>query len=49
MTEVVFLLNPFDFLFRDGSAPLHLSAQNGDVELCRFLLDSKADLHAKTE
>jgi ankyrin repeat protein len=49
MTKVVFLLNPFDSLFSEGFTPLHLSAQNGDVELCRFFLDSKADLHAKTE
>ncbi len=41
-------LNHSDSLFSNGFAPLHLSAENGHGELCRFLLDSKADLHAKT-
>jgi len=34
-------------VFRGGSTPLHQSSYSGHVEICRFLAESKADLHAK--
>ncbi len=49
MPNVVVRLYHIDSLYSNGFVPLHLSAQNGHAELCRFLLDLKADLHSKTE
>jgi ankyrin repeat protein len=38
----------FHFLvFRGGSTPLHQSSFNGHLEVCHFLVESKADLRAK--
>ena len=34
-------------VFRDGYTPLHYSAINGHLEVCRLLLQSGADVNAK--
>jgi ankyrin repeat protein len=37
------------FAFFSQSTPLHLSARNGHVEVCRLLLQCNADVKAKDE
>jgi ankyrin repeat protein len=34
------------FAFSRGATPLHLSSENGHLEICRLLLQSKADVMA---
>ncbi len=34
-------------VFRDDQTPLHLSAINGQLEICRLLLQSGADVNAR--
>jgi ankyrin repeat protein len=34
-------------VFRDDETPLHASATNGELEVCRLLLQSGADVNAK--
>jgi ankyrin repeat protein len=36
-------------VFRYGDTPLHISALNGRVEVCRVLLQSGADVNARTK
>ncbi len=36
-------------VFRYDSTPLHYSAYNGRLEVCRLLLQSGADVNAKNE
>jgi ankyrin repeat protein len=36
-------------VFRNVNTPLHISAAHGNLEVCRLLLQSGADVNAKNE
>ncbi len=46
--EKLFLLKFIILLFFSQRTPLHGSAQNGHLNVCRFLFKSKADVAART-
>jgi ankyrin repeat protein len=36
-------------VFREGFTPLHCSANHGELEVCRLLLQSGADVNARNK
>jgi hypothetical protein len=50
MKRICLRIAPIDsFAFFSQSTPLHLSARNGRLEMCRFLLQCNADVKAKDQ
>jgi ankyrin repeat protein len=47
--KLCFLVLILLLVFRDGWTPLHRSISDGHLEACRLLLQSGADVNAKTK